>query len=202
MSRLVLSRSALPNALTILRLLLVGPVLVSIMAGWTVMAAVLFLLAGITDALDGALARRLNARTALGATLDPVADKALLSGTFVVLALEQVLPIWLALLVVGRDTAILAGAVVVRVVGGVYAPRPTRLSRVNTALQVGLLALVLAIMAMAPGLTGPAVAWLAPVVALTTVASGLEYAWTAFGRRDRRAAGLAGRNGSDGETRQ
>nr|WP_246423722.1 CDP-alcohol phosphatidyltransferase family protein [Roseospira goensis] len=171
--------AALPNALTALRFVLVIPTLWCIADDRTLVALVLFVVAGLTDALDGTLARRLNARTALGATLDPVADKALLSGVYIMLALVQVLPAWLALLVVARDFAILLGAGVIRLCGGAYVPVPSRLSRFNTVAQVTLGAGVLATEALAPDMTRQLAAVLVPVVAVTTVTSGLAYAWAA-----------------------
>nr|WP_281242548.1 CDP-alcohol phosphatidyltransferase family protein [Rhodospira trueperi] len=165
----------LPNALTAMRLVLVAPILWCLMRGWDWAAFLLFLVAGLTDALDGALARRLNARTALGALLDPLADKALVSGVFIVLALRGDLPAWLAVLVIGRDLALVAGAILIRLGGGAFAPRPTRISRANTLAQIVLVAVALATPILSDGLTKPVLAILVPIVAVTTLASGLDY---------------------------
>lgn len=167
--------AVLPNALTVTRLLLVGPILWCLAQGWAVAALLLFVLAGVSDALDGYLARRLNARTALGAVLDPLADKALVSGVFVALAVLGDLPWWLVVLVVGRDLALVAGVGVVRWAGGAFAPRPTRMSRLNTVAQMTLLAASLAVPVLAPTVLAPVVTALVPAVAVTTLVSGLDY---------------------------
>jgi len=178
--------SWIPNALTLARLALVGPVLWSLSEGWILLAAGLFAVAAVTDALDGYLARRLNARTALGAALDPLADKALLSGAYVVLAWQGVLPVWLGVLVVGRDLAILAAAGAVCLRWGAFAPRPSPLSKINTVAQVALAVFAMAQEVLAPGwdsgFADTLMLALIGVVAWTTVSSGLGYAWTAWHR--------------------
>jgi len=178
--------SWIPNALTLARLALVGPVLWSLSEGWILLAAGLFAVAAVTDALDGYLARRLNARTALGAVLDPLADKALLSGAYVVLAWQGVLPVWLGVLVVGRDLAILAAAGAVRLRWGAFAPRPSPLSKINTVAQVVLAVFAMAQEVLAPGwdsgFADTLMLALIVAVASTTVSSGLGYAWTAWHR--------------------
>lgn len=172
----------IPNALTVARIVLVGPILWFLAQGQTVTAVALFAVAGITDALDGYLARRLNARTALGAALDPIADKALLAGTFIVLAGQGVLPVWLVVLAVGRDLVILLGAAVIRLRWGAFAPMPSPLSKINTAAQVILVVVALGHTVVAPDTARPVLDGLIGTVALTTVLSGLGYAWTAWHR--------------------
>jgi len=173
----------LPNALTVARLVLVGPTVGCILSGWTGLALTLLLAAALTDVLDGWLARSLRSETPLGALLDPLADKALLSGAFVALGWTGALPPWLVVLVAGRDLAILAGALAFRIGGRSFVPEPSRLSRLNTLAQVALVAVVLALDALAEGgvVPGPAAgAWvvsaLIGAVVLTTVGSGLTYA--------------------------
>jgi len=188
--------SWIPNALTLARLALVGPVLWSLSEGWILLAAGLFAVAAVTDALDGYLARRLSACTALGAALDPLADKAMLSGAYVVLAWQGVLPVWLGVLVVGRDVAILAAASAVRLRWGAFAPRPSSLSKINTVAQVALAVLAMVQEELAPGWdSGSAdtlILALIVMVVLTTVGSGLGYAWTAWhGLWERRDRGRA-----------
>jgi cardiolipin synthase len=99
----------------------------------------LFIAAGLSDALDGWLARRRGV-THLGALMDPVADKALLVGMYVTLAVVQVLPDWLAMLVVFRDVVIVGGVLALNVTGHKVAIRPLRISKVNTLLQITLVA--------------------------------------------------------------
>lgn len=133
----------------------------------------LFAAAGLTDAVDGAVARLCDARTALGAWLDPLADKALLVTTFVVLGVRDVLPLWLVVLVVLRDVLILAYAAVY-MLAGAFTASPILVSKVNTAVQVGLAALVLARLAYGWGgdMLEQALVYAA---AGTTVASGAAY---------------------------
>jgi cardiolipin synthase len=133
----------------------------------------LFALAGLSDALDGWLARR-HGGSALGAMLDPLADKALLIGMFVALAAIGVLPGWLAILVVLRDGAILAGAAALWLMGGLHRVRPMGLSKLNTALQIVLVGAALLMesvdMRFPAVLTG-----LIVLVATSTLVSGAAY---------------------------
>ena len=132
----------LPNAISIMRMLLVVP------AGWLLWqsavaeALVLIAIAGISDAVDGLLARRYNWRTRLGAIADPAADKLLSLVVFVVLAVQGHVPWWLLGLAVGRDLVIVIGAMAYRHVLGNFDVQPTLLSKVNTGLQVVMLVLV------------------------------------------------------------
>jgi cardiolipin synthase (CMP-forming) len=102
----------LANLLTLVRLLLVPFVIQAILTGHPVLAEALFGAAAITDVLDGAAARRMQLVTRSGAYFDPIADKALLSGVFVALALSGTVPLWLVGVVLGRDLFILAGVAV------------------------------------------------------------------------------------------
>lgn len=132
-----------------------------------------FSLAGLSDALDGWLARR-HGGSALGAMLDPLADKALLIGMFVALAAIGVLPGWLAILVVLRDGSILVGAAVLWLAGGLHRVRPMGLSKLNTALQIVLVGAALLMegfdVRLPAVLTG-----LIVLVATSTLVSGAAY---------------------------
>lgn len=162
-----------PNILTLLRLLSV-PVTVWLMAEGAMVAAFwLFVAAGVTDAVDGAVARLCNARTALGAWLDPLADKALLVSTYAVLGWLGHIPLWLVVLVVLRDLLILAYAVVY-VLAGEFSGSPILVSKINTAAQIVLAAMVLAHLALGWG--GPLlIESFVYGVTGTTVASGAAY---------------------------
>ncbi len=130
--------------LTLLRLILV-PVIVYLMAtgekGWAFAA---FVLAGITDAADGFLAKRYGLETELGAYLDPVADKLLIVCIFIGLGLDGSLPLWLVVAVVARDVMIVSAVVLSSLLGNPVAIRPLMLSKANTAAQIVLAATVLA----------------------------------------------------------
>jgi cardiolipin synthase len=135
----------------------------------------LLLAAGMSDALDGYIAKNFNARTALGAYLDPIADKTLLDGIYVALALAGWLPPWLAALVVGRDVLIVLGVALIRRRNPVFRPRPLLIGKVNTFAQLSLAACTLA---HASGVIdlGVPVAALIVAVTLTTIASAAGYA--------------------------
>lgn len=162
-----------PNALTILRLAAV-PVTIWLMgAGQLTAAFWLFVAAGVTDAVDGAVARLCDARTPLGQWLDPLADKVLLVSIFVTLGVAGHIPVWLVVLVVLRDVLIVLYAVVY-VLAGTFAGTPLLISKINTLAQIVLAALVLA--HLGPGWGGPGMVQVfVIVVAVTTTASGAAY---------------------------
>jgi cardiolipin synthase len=125
-----------PNQLTFLRLGFLPFFIIFIHYHRYDVALAVLILAGLTDGLDGILARSLNQKTALGAYLDPIADKLLLSSSFVVLALNQRIGWWLAALVLGRDVILLTAASVILVAGG-YRPFPPSIyGKATTALQI------------------------------------------------------------------
>lgn len=138
-------------------------------------AFVLFVVAGLSDALDGWLARR-RGSSALGALMDPVADKALLVTMYVTLAAVEVLPAWLAILVVFRDVLIVGGVVALSVLGQGVAIRPLYVSKLNTVLQILLVAICLLQSGFGVGIPGltDLLVW---CVAGTTLASGAAYVW-------------------------
>ncbi|AWV22341.1 CDP-diacylglycerol--glycerol-3-phosphate 3-phosphatidyltransferase [Roseomonas mucosa] len=171
--------TTLPNAITFVRLCAVPATVWLIIQGRFDLAFLLFLGAGLSDALDGWLARVLDARSSLGAVLDPVADKALLVSSYVALAATGVLPDWLAILVVFRDVLIVGGVVMLRMMGMPPRISPSRLSKANTALQILLVAVALLLRGW-PGLLPGAfplalLAVLVPLVAASTLLSGGAY---------------------------
>ncbi len=145
------------------------------------LAFYLFVLAGLSDAVDGWLARRYGGNS-IGALLDPVADKALLVTMYVTLAVVRELPDWLAILVVFRDLLIVGGVIVLGVLGQPVVIRPLYVSKLNTALQIVLIAATLFLVGF--GLMAPllltVMIW---VVAVSTLISGAAYVWVvAHGR--------------------
>jgi len=178
-----MSLSWLPNAISILRIALIAPILNLILQGSFAWALALFWLAGFSDGLDGYLAKRFDWHTRLGALLDPVADKLLVAGLFITLAYTQDIPVWLAAVVIVRDVVIVAGAMVynffVRPVEG----EPTRVSKLNTALQ--LLFLLFVISRAGFGWPEPiTLTVLGASVLVTVVISGVDYVWS-WSRRAR-----------------
>jgi cardiolipin synthase len=171
----------LPNVITFARLCAVP------LAFWAVLehrldrAFLLFVAAGVSDAIDGWLARRLGGN-AIGAVLDPVADKALLVTMYVTLAAVNALPAWVAILVVFRDLVIVGGVIVLGVLGQPVAIRPLYISKLNTVLQIVLVAVILL-----QGGFGLSLPWLSEVliwaVGGTTLASGGAYVWVTARRR-------------------
>lgn len=149
----------LPNVISFARLCAVPAVIYLVLVASWVYAFGLFLAAGISDAVDGWLARR-QGGTALGAALDPLADKSLMVGMYVTLAAVGQLPIWLAILVVFRDIMIVGGLLLLWLYHHDVPIRPLSISKVNTGLQIALVALVL-------GLNAAGLAW--PLLRLVAV---------------------------------
>lgn len=137
-------------------------------------AFILFLLAGVSDALDGYLAKRNNQTTELGAILDPLADKALLVGVYVTLGLQGNLPNWLVVLVVFRDVLIVGGVIILFLVRLKVQMQPLIISKINTATQIGLAAIVLAELGLQLEIMGLVVVMIY-LVGVTTVISGASY---------------------------
>ena len=134
----------IPNLVTLVRILLVPLVIWAITSGEMRVAFILFLVAGVSDAVDGFLAKRFQMTSELGAYLDPLADKALIVSIYVSLGIAQVLPIFLVILVVSRDIMIIGAFMLAWLVGKPMQARPLMVSKINTAAQIGLAALVLA----------------------------------------------------------
>lgn len=162
-----------PNALTILRLLSVPLTVWLMVDGRMDVAFWLFVAAGLTDAIDGAVARLFDAKTRLGTWLDPLADKVLLVSIYITLGAQDHIPLWLVVLAVLRDVLIVLYAVVY-VLAGSFTGTPLFISKINTAAQLTLAALVLA--HLGPGWGGPVIVEVfVYVVATTTIASGTAY---------------------------
>ena len=126
----------IPNFLSLLRIILVPVIVIFLIQGLYAKALIVFVIAGLTDALDGALARLLNKQTELGSFLDPLADKILLSTSFISLAIFGLIPSWLAVIVISRDFMILLGIVILSMMSVTYEIKPIFVSKVTTALQI------------------------------------------------------------------
>lgn len=136
---------SIPNFLSLFRIILVPVTVIFLIDGSFFTALAIFTLAGITDALDGFLARVLSQKTVLGAYLDPIADKALLTSCFVTLSIMGVIPGWLAVIVVSRDFIILLGISVLFMVSVPFEIKPIFVSKVTTAVQIITVFLALAL---------------------------------------------------------
>jgi cardiolipin synthase len=166
----------LPNLLTIVRILTIPGFLILLTSGRPAAALALFVVGGVTDALDGAIARLTNSKTELGAVLDPLADKLLLLSSFCVLAFMEQVPIWLTVLVIIRDVILLAGYFTLFVVSGErMAVRPSVIGKATTFFQLASVTLVLV------GFVWPGAApaglrsALFLAAAITTAVSGVQY---------------------------
>jgi cardiolipin synthase len=133
----------IPNLITIFRLILVPVVIVMILQGRWVSAFTLFVVAGVSDGIDGFIARRFDMRSEFGAYIDPVADKALLVSIYVTLSVVGILPAWLAIVVVSRDLMIVGAVMLSWVMHRPVAIKPLLVSKLNTAAQIAFAALIL-----------------------------------------------------------
>lgn len=172
----------LPNGLCVLRMLLALPTVWLLARGEYWLTLLVFVVAAVTDVLDGFVAKRFGWQTELGKMLDPLADKLLLVTVFIALAALQLVPMWLAVLVVLRDALITGGAIVYRLLlGPIVGASPTLISKLNTLMQIVYVSVVVANLAMHWSLsfTLQMLVWL---TALTTICSGVDYVIT-YSRR-------------------
>jgi cardiolipin synthase len=126
----------IPNFLTVLRIVLVPVIVILLIQGQFTKALVCFIIAGVTDGLDGMLARILNQTTVVGAYLDPLADKVLVISMYATLAVIGVIPGWLAVIVISRDFIILGGILVLTLMSVNMEIKPSLVSKINTMLQL------------------------------------------------------------------
>lgn len=137
----------------------------------------LFFAAGASDGVDGYLAKHFDARTRLGAYMDPLADKVLLTALFVALGVQGILPTWLVVLAVSRDIVIIGSVLLTNAMGYEIEIRPQFMSKINTAVQITLVFAVLASLAFS--IDDPRIlAYGVPAVAVTTILSWLGYLWS------------------------
>ena len=143
----------LPNILTVIRMALIPVFVSALFYQRFVLALAIFLVAGVTDSLDGLLARRFDQRSQLGTILDPIADKLLLVTSFIVLSLPSIIPdphprhlpipFWVTAAVISRDVFIVVGAAAINIVTGFRGFRPSWLGKVNTVVQLGAIVYIL-----------------------------------------------------------
>jgi len=137
----------IPNLITLGRILLVPVIIWAITSGQMAAAFFLFVIAGISDAIDGFLAKRFHMQSEMGALLDPLADKALLVSIYIALGIWSAIPRWLVILVVSRDIMIVAAVIVSWLFDKPVPMKPSMVSKLNTVAQVAFAALVLAALA-------------------------------------------------------
>jgi cardiolipin synthase len=173
-----------PNLLTVFRMVLI-PVFVSLLFYQRfVLALTVFVLAGVTDGLDGLLARRFNQKSQLGTILDPIADKLMLVTSFVVLSMRSVfpqpvpshlpVPFWVTVAVISRDVFILVGAAAINIVTGFRGFRPSMLGKINTTVQIAAITAII-FAASFPYGTGYYLPTIYTIVFAFSVLSGAHY---------------------------
>ena len=164
----------LPNLISLARLLSVPVVIWAILADEMPLAFWLFVAAGVSDAVDGFLARRSGSRSVVGGFLDPLADKALMVSVYITLGRIEFLPLWVVIMVVSRDVLIIGGAILFHTMNHSLKPEPLMVSKLNTVAQIVLAATVLGELSMGAD-WHMAVTMLIWAVAATTLASGGSY---------------------------
>lgn len=162
----------IPNIITIGRLILVPLVIVMIMQQRWVAAFLLFVVAGVSDAIDGFIARQFNMKSEFGAYIDPLADKSLLVSIYVTLAIVGAIPNWLAIIVVSRDVMIVAAVLLSWVMSRPVEIKPLLVSKLNTAAQIAFAAYALAANAFGVDLGGFDDLAMLTVAALTIASAG------------------------------
>ncbi len=178
-----MSLSWLPNAISLMRIAMIAPILWYIVDEQYGNALILFFVAGFSDGVDGYLAKRFDWHTRIGALLDPIADKLLVGGTFVTMVLTGLIPMWMGVLVVVRDVVIVGGATLYNFLIKPVEGEPTRISKLNTALQLLFIVFVLS----RAGFGWPdqiAITIIGASVVVTIVISGIDYVWS-WARRAR-----------------
>ncbi|MEM7042633.1 MAG: CDP-alcohol phosphatidyltransferase family protein [Pseudomonadota bacterium] len=162
----------LANLITLGRLLMVPPLMWLIVSDNVWAAFWLFVAAGVSDALDGYIAKTFNQHTNVGAILDPLADKALLDGVYIALALSGHLPMWLAALVVARDVLIVLGVILIRRRDPVFRVRPLKTGKANTFMQIVLAAMALGVWGGVADVSHLMVPMIWMVAAMTLISGG------------------------------
>jgi len=166
-----------PNAISIFRLLLVLPIAVTIFEGEFVFCLALFCIAGISDGLDGYLARKYDWVTAFGKIIDPLADKLLLLVTTVMLGLFGHFPLMVLFLMITKDLAVVGGVLVYTVLAGFPEVRPLLVGKVTTVLQIlliGYIMITLVVNMPVASMFTPVLVW---IVVIATISNGCSYLW-------------------------
>ena len=176
-----MTRRDIPNVISIVRIALVFPIVYMLAEREFSYALVLFFIAGISDGLDGYLAKRNNWETRLGSILDPVADKLLLVSSYLILGWLHEIPGWLVIGVIARDIIIVVGGVAYHFLIGQFDMEPSWISKANTFFQI-LLVLVVVFSLGAYTLPGVLLDGCEYIVAATVILSGINYIWV-WGRR-------------------
>lgn len=170
----MIAAKQIPNILTVIRILLVIPFAISVYAAEFMQALILFFIAGLSDGIDGFLARQFNWKSRFGAIADPLADKLLLVTAYLMLALTAQIPMWLFYLVIGRDILILVGALSYHYFVSHYDIKPSWPGKTCTVLQIVYVLMIIMSLAQIP-MPGWAVNYGLWIVGGITIFSGIHY---------------------------
>ena len=174
--------SLLPNTLTVIRILLVLPIGWTLWIGLFETCLVLLIIAGVSDTLDGFLARRFNSTSRFGEVADPIADKLLALVVVSVMLLTGLLPLWASTIIIGREVVILGGAIAFRSIVQRLDIEPLMISRINTSVLIVVLCAIIASQTDVPQLSTLTARFVDPVgvylMVLFTVVSGVAYVYT------------------------
>ncbi|HEV2705829.1 MAG TPA: CDP-alcohol phosphatidyltransferase family protein [Pyrinomonadaceae bacterium] len=176
----------LPNILTVVRMGLIPVFVTALYYQRFEWALAIFIFAGLTDGIDGFLARRFDQKSQLGTILDPIADKLLLVTSFITLSLDSIVargnhlpvPFWVTAAVISRDVFIVVGSAAINVVTGFRGFRPSMLGKINTVVQIGAIVVIL-VMARLPAVRGYVLPTVYAIVFLFAVISGIHYVFWA-----------------------
>lgn len=170
----------IPNAICVLRIILVFPVVTLLLSGDYVFALVLFVIAGLSDGLDGFLAKHFHWQSRLGSILDPLADKLLLVCTYVAMSYVGLIPVWLVIAAFVRDIVIVMGVLAYHHFIGAFEMAPSFISKLNTFMQILLIVGVLS--QQLTTIPGYIIDWMVFATLTTIVLSGIDYI-IVWGRR-------------------
>jgi len=165
----------IPNLISLLRIILTPILIICLIQGFYLKAFIVFIVASLTDALDGFLARFLKQKTVLGSYLDPLADKALIASSFVTLSIMAALPAWLTVLVISRDLVILTGICILSQISIQFDVKPALVSKVTTAFQFLTVLVAMASLASPIHFSSNLMSVVYWITAILTVVSGFTY---------------------------
>ncbi len=171
-----MKREYIPNILTVFRILLTAPIVYALLTHHYTWAFYVLLVAGITDSIDGFLARHYHWSSRLGSALDPLADKILMVSVFLTLAYLEQVPLWFLGMVILREIVLVTGTIILRLVAGPYEIHPIWISKVNTFLQI-VLTFLLCFNLSYPVIAANWLSYLMYLVFTTTLISMLAYMW-------------------------
>jgi cardiolipin synthase len=179
-----MNRRDIPNLICVIRIILVLPVVLLILNEMYLWAMAVFMLAGVSDGVDGYLAKHNNWQSRLGSILDPLADKLLLVSTYITLTWMGLIPLWLLMVVLARDIIIVIGAYVYHRFIGEFKMAPSLISKLNTVMQILLVMAILSLPLTA--IIKSDIEYIVVATLLTTILSGLDYI-VVWGRKAYRA---------------